>query len=196
MAQNKESVNGKIIKIDINKNNYEIVSMGHRNPQGLYFDKDNNIIIETEHGPNGGDEINLINVSDIENKEIPNYGWAISSAGEHYGGRSLENKKIYQKYPLHKSHSEHGFIEPLKSFVPSIAISEIVKVGTDNYVVGSMGKNRDGDKSLYFFDLENKRISNLEQVKVFERIRDLKFYDNKLYLFMEDTASIGIINID
>jgi len=59
-----------------------------------------------------------------------------------------------------------------------------------------MGKNRDGDKSLYFFDLENKRISNLEQVKVFERIRDLKFYDNKLYLFMEDTASIGIINID
>lgn len=196
LAQNKESVNGKIIKIDINKNNYEIVSMGHRNPQGLYFDKDNNIIIETEHGPNGGDEINLINVSDIENKEIPNYGWAISSAGEHYGGRSLENKKIYEKYPLHKSHSEHGFIEPLKSFVPSIAISEIVKVGTDNYVVGSMGKNRDGDKSLYFFDLENKRISNLEQVKVFERIRDLKFYDNKLYLFMEDTASIGIINID
>jgi glucose/arabinose dehydrogenase len=196
LAQNKESVNGKIIKIDINKNNYEIVSMGHRNPQGLYFDKDNNIIIETEHGPNGGDEINLINVSDIENKEIPNYGWAISSAGEHYGGRSLENKKIYEKYPLHKSHSEHGFIEPLKSFVPSIAISEIVKVGTDNYVVGSMGKNRDGDKSLYFFDLENKRISNLEQVKVFERIRDLKFYDNKLYLFMEDTASIGIINLD
>ena len=51
LAQNKESVNGKIIKIDINKNKYEIISMGHRNPQGLYFDKDNNIIIETEHGP-------------------------------------------------------------------------------------------------------------------------------------------------
>ena len=33
--------------------------MGHRNPQGLYFDKENNFILETEHGPKGGDEINL-----------------------------------------------------------------------------------------------------------------------------------------
>ena len=35
---------------------------------------------------------------------------------------------------LYKSHSEYGFIEPLKSFVPSIAISEIVKIGQNKYV--------------------------------------------------------------
>ncbi len=34
--------------------------MGHRNPQGLYVNKENNFILETEHGPKGGDEINLI----------------------------------------------------------------------------------------------------------------------------------------
>ena len=39
-----------------------IFSMGHRNPQGLYFDEENNFIIETEHGPKGGDEINLIKI--------------------------------------------------------------------------------------------------------------------------------------
>ena len=53
------------------------------------------------------------------------------------------------------------------------------------------------DKSLYFFELNNEeKLINLEQVKVFERIRDLRFNNDKLYLFMEDTASIGVINLD
>ena len=171
--------------------------MGHRNPQGLYFDKQNNFLVETEHGPEGGDEINLIKIENIKKDKIPNYGWPISSYGEYYGGKDmLKNQKNYKKYPLYKSHSEHGFIEPLKAFVPSIAISEIVKIGKNKYVLGSMGRDeRDGDKSLYFFELEKEKIINLEQLKVFERIRDLKFYENKLYLYLEDTASIGIINM-
>ena len=204
LAQKKESVNGKIIKININDSNYEIISMGHRNPQGLYFDKENNFILETEHGPTGGDEINLIEISKIDNNKILNYGWPISSYGEHgnsngnYIGATDEEKlkKKYEKYPLYKSHSKFGFIEPLKAYVPSIGISEIVKIGKNRYVHGSMGNVRDGDKSLYFFELDDeKKIINLKQVKVFERIRDLKFHNNKLYLFIEDTASIGVIDL-
>jgi glucose/arabinose dehydrogenase len=192
LAQDIKSVNGKIIKININNGNYEIISMGHRNPQGLYFDKENNFILETEHGPKGGDEINLIEVNKINKDKIQNYGWAISSAGEHYGGKSEANKTKYEKYPLYKSHSEHGFIEPLKSFVPSIGISEIVKIGQNKYVVSSMK-----DKSLYFFELnEQKQIINLNRVEVFERVRDLRFNNNQLFLFMEDTASIGVINLN
>ncbi len=190
LAQDKESINGKIIKINIDNSEYKIISMGHRNPQGLYFDKENNFILETEHGPKGGDEINLIDVNKINNDEIQNYGWAIASAGEHYG-KGEKQKKKYEKYPLYKSHSEHGFIEPLYSFVPSIAISQIVKIGQNRYVVSSMK-----DKSLYFFEISSqKQIINLERVEVFERVRDLVFKDNKLYLFMENTASIGIIKI-
>ena len=188
LAQDIKSVNGKIIKVNINNGNYEIISMGHRNPQGLYFDKENNFILETEHGPNGGDEINLIEVSKINKDKIQNYGWAISSAGEHYG----KSKKKYEKYPLYNSHIEHGFIEPIKSFVPSIAIAEIVKIGKNKYVVSSMK-----DKSLYFFELnEQKQIINLNRVEVFERVRDLIFNNNQLFLFMEDTASIGVINLN
>jgi len=167
--------------------------MGHRNPQGLYYDKENNFIIEAEHGPKGGDEINLIEIDMINGNEILNYGWPVVSAGEHYRG----SKEKYEKYPLYKSHSEHGFIEPLISFVPSISISEIVKIEKNKYVVSSMGRNRDEDRSLYFFELNSeKKIINLEQVKVFERIRDLSFKNNKLYLFMEDTASIGVISLN
>jgi hypothetical protein len=192
LAQDIKSVNGKIIKVNINNGDYEIISMGHRNPQGLYFDKENNFILETEHGPAGGDEINLIEMNKINKDNIQNYGWAISSAGEHYGGKSEGNKTKYEKYPLYKSHSEHGFIEPLKSFVPSIGISEIVKVGANRYVVSSMK-----DTSLYFFELnEKKQIMNLNRVEVFERVRDLRFNNNQLYLFMEDTASIGVIDLN
>ena len=188
LAQDKKSVNGKIIKINLSDKNYTIISMGHRNPQGLYFDKENNFILETEHGPNGGDEINLIAVDKIK-KEIPNYGWPISSAGKHYGSVGI---KKYEKYPLYNSHSEYGFIEPLKSFVPSIGISAIVKIGKNKYVMGSMRS-----KSLYFFKLNKQReIINLDVVKVHERVRDLRFKDNKLYLFMEDTASIGVISFN
>ena len=76
--------------------------------------------------------------------------------------------------------------------MPSIAISEIVKIGKNKYVISSLR-----DKSLYFFELnEEKKIINLDRIEVFERIRDLKFYKNKLYLFMEDTASIGLINLN
>ena len=58
-------------------------------------------------------------------------------------------------------------------------------------------KKRAGDKSLFFFELNEKRqIINYEQVKVFERIRDLGFKDNQLYLFMENTASIGVIDLN
>ena len=192
LAQDIRSLNGKIIKVNIHNGDYKIISMGHRNPQGLYFDNVNNFILETEHGPHGGDEINLIEVDEINNKgKILNYGWAISSSGEHYGKRE-ENKKKYEKYPLYKSHSEHGFIEPLKSFVPSIGISEVVKVGENKYVASSLR-----DKSLYFFELnKQKQIINLNRVEVFERVRDLRFNNNQLFLFMEDTASIGVINLN
>ena len=191
LAQNIASVNGKLIKINLKNQKYKIISMGHRNPQGLYFDKEKNFILETEHGPMGGDEINLLKEIKSNKNKIYNFGWAISSAGEHYGGKIQKNKKKYEKYPLHKSHSDHGFIEPLKSFVPSIGISEIVRIDSGNYVVSSLK-----DKSLYFFTLKDASlIENLNRVEVGERIRDLKFKDNNLYMFLEDTASIGVLNL-
>jgi glucose/arabinose dehydrogenase len=189
LAQDIESDNGKIIKVNKNNGYHSLISIGHRNPQGLYYDKENNYILETEHGPKGGDEINLINILNIDNKKILNYGWPISSYGEHYDNKI--DQSLYSKYPLYKSHSKYGFIEPIKYFSPSIGISEIVKIKNKKYVVSSLKY-----QSLYFFELDNKNnLINLEKVEVYERIRDMKFHNSKLYLFMEDTASIGIIDL-
>ena len=69
---------------------------------------------------------------------------------------------------------------------------EIVKVEQNKYVVSSLI-----DQSLYFFELnEQNQIINLDRVEVFERVRDLKFNNKKLYLFMENTASIGVIDLN
>ena len=74
----------------------------------------------------------------------------------------------------------------------SIGISELAKIGQDKYVSSSLR-----DESLYFFELnKQKEIINLDRVEVFERVRDLRFKNNQLYLFMEDTASIGVINLN
>ena len=192
LAQDENSINGKIIQINTLNSNYKIFSMGHRNPQGLFYDKNNNFILETEHGPQGGDEINIIRIDNNKSKKIQNFGWPIVSAGEHYGGKERDgNDKKYKKYPLHKSHKEYGFIEPLKSFVPSIGISEITKISDNNYTVSSLG-----GRSLYFFEIGNEKIINLEKVEIFERIRDIKFYKGQLFLFLEDTATIAILDIN
>ena len=75
--------------------------------------------------------------------------------------------------------------------MPSIGISEIVKLDKKNYIVSSLK-----DKSLYFFKLnKNNKIDDFKKVYAHERIRDLIIKNNYLYLFLEDTASLGKIKI-
>jgi glucose/arabinose dehydrogenase len=112
-AQDSNRLLGKIISIDLKNSDYKIISIGHRNPQGLIYLKEKNLIINSEHGPKGGDEINF-NYFD-ENK-IPNYGWDIVSYGIEYDGTD----------PYKRPHKEYGFIEPFKVFETSIGISELV----------------------------------------------------------------------
>ena len=125
------SLFGSIIRINKKNRSYKILSKGHRNPQGLYFDQVNEIILSTEHGPDGGDELNIINP---KSKNIQNFGWPISSYGEHYPSKHYDWENINRidlmdkLSPLNKSHLDYGFIEPIKFWTPSIAIGEIIKI--------------------------------------------------------------------
>jgi hypothetical protein len=143
LAQNIKSLNGKLIKINLKNSNFETISSGHRNVQGLLFDKKKNVLLFTEHGPAGGDEINLLDLNK-SGDTIANYGWPFASYGYHYSDRLDISRK--NKYPFLKSHSLYGFIEPIKYFTPSIGISEIVKIKEKSYIFSCLSC-----KSIFFF---------------------------------------------
>lgn len=199
LAQEKNSIFGKIISIDLQTGDYELRSMGHRNPQGLYYDKNKDIIISTEHGPQGGDEVN-INLNPNSNV-IENYGWPISSYGLHYDG------KFYEDAPLHKSHKDYGFIEPIKDFTPGIAISEIIKIPIsfnedfiNDVFVASMGQViKEGDLSIHHFRFNENydQIIFEEIITIGERIRDMLFFEekNQILLILESIPALAVLKI-
>lgn len=92
-----------------------IWTLGHRNPQGMVYDAVNNLIWEVEHGPKGGDELNLI-------EKGKNYGWPKTSYGINYDGTVLTpNKEL------------PGIENPKHYWVPSIATCGLSIVTGDKY---------------------------------------------------------------
>ena len=194
--QEKKSLLGKIIAIDKISQNYELVSLGHRNPQGLfYFDKED-LIINTEHGPKGGDEINF---NFFKDNKVKNFGWPIASYGEPYPG---EKWKLGDKGWFKKPHSEFGFVEPIKYFTPAIGISEIVYYPKErsskgeNFVIVSSLRAA----SVYLLKIDNDLNKILSEDRLYfgqERLRDVEYdKDNGvLFILFENTPSIGVLNI-
>ena len=181
-AQDNNSIFGKIVFINLYSKEFKIFSKGHRNPQGLAIM--NNIILSTEHGPRGGDELNRI----YYNK---NYGWPIASYGNSYQDKSLTYKK---------SHKENSFEEPLLAFLPSIGISELIflpnkfdEKWNENILVSSLN-----GRSIHRIKFESsnfKKVLYDEKIYIGERIRDIKYVDryNLIILALERTGSVGIL---
>ena len=174
---------GKINYINLKKLNSGIYSIGHRNPQGLNVY--NNKIISTEHGPRGGDEINLI-------EKGKNYGWPISSYGKSYFTKTLNYKKSHEKY---------GYQEPIFSFVKAIGISELIKI-PNNFLHNNDFENLYLISSLFGrslflinFDKNLKKMIFMEKIYIGERIRDLMFLGNQnsILLSLENPMQIAIL---
>ncbi len=127
-----------------------IFSYGHRNPQGLVIHPETGALWEHEHGPKGGDEINIIEAG-------KNYGWPKITYGKNYSGTSIT-----------KNRSLPGMEQPFYYWVPSIAASGMAFVTGNKYpdwkgdlLVGSL-------KKTY---LERLHIRN-NKVVVREKIAD------------------------
>ncbi|MAW09526.1 MAG: hypothetical protein CMC23_05350 [Flavobacteriaceae bacterium] len=195
--QDLNSIFGKILKINLSTQNYEFISIGHRNPQGLSKTLNDNFILQTEHGPSGGDEINIIDLNTVEN-----FGWPMASYGEHYNSTIIFNQGEVEKYaPLYKSHAEYGFVEPIWYFELPIVRS---------HGIGDVDINYFGPKNSFFLASQNgrvlyeavinfdsKSIVNFKTYKIGERIRDIEygFELNQYFLLLEDTPSIGILRL-
>lgn len=200
LSQDKDSLLGKIISINTQNKDVKILSMGHRNVMGIYYDIQKDLIYLTENGPKGGDEINIIKES--SNTEIPNFGWPISSYGEHYGYAHMKFIDQYKRAPLNKSHSKYGFEEPIIYFVPSIAPTQITKVENLNnnnnthLYFGALAYRRPGH-SLHKIELNNNfDIIDNYIIRLDERVRDLIYLkkEKKLLLFLETSGTIAVLN--
>lgn len=148
-----------------------IWSYGHRNPQGLAMSPATGDLWEHEHGPRGGDEINIV-------KKSANYGWPVITYGINYSGTEITEER-----------SRPDMEQPLYYWLPSIAPSGMA------FVTGDMYPDLDGSLlvgSLKFQYLEALHIQDGKVVKREKlldgigRIRDVKRApDGSIYVGVE-----------
>jgi hypothetical protein len=192
LSQDLSNMYGKTIKINIKNLNFEIFSYGHRNPQGLFIDSDNNIF-STEHGPTGGDELNFI----IQNN---NYGWPLATYGTNYKSSDAyikdanDNKKVW---PLDTTKNTHNFFyKPLFSWGNTLGISNLI-IYKNNYftkwnrnlIVSTLASNQ---LIRMVFDYDNKSIIYKENIKLDKRIRDIiELNDGRIALLTDRGKKIN-----
>jgi cytochrome c2 len=172
MAGSDAHMYGKVILIDVEKHSGRIYSKGHRNPQGLYIDKTGNIW-ESEHGPRGGDEINLV-------REGRDYGWPRVTYGTDYGR--------YQWPPAAQVGSHAGFEQPIYAFVPSIGASNLIRVEGSEFDAwqGDILVAGLASRSLHRLKLDGTRVVYAEPLAIERRIRDIELGpDGAIWLWGE-----------
>ncbi len=191
LSQDDNSVFGKILFFDFDNFKKILFSKGHRAPQGLYAE--NNLILSTEHGPKGGDEINKIVFGE-------NYGWPIASYGDYYMEKDTTSSDKYSDKPFYlKNHEKNGFKEPIYAYVPSIGISEIIRLPNnfsnhfiDNFLIASLN-----GKSIFRikFDENYNKILFSEKIFIGDRIRDIKYHNETktILLGLEYDGEMGIL---
>ncbi len=181
VAQDPNSSFGKIFEIDISTQKAKKLSMGHRNPQGLVFTKAG-ALLSTEHGPSGGDELNLIT-------EGSNYGWPTVTLGTEYGTYGWKDDALVGRHT--------GFQAPLFAWVPSIAVSNLIQVE-------GFHPRWDGDLlvaslkalSLFRLRMEGSRILYSEPIFIDQRIRDIAQLKNGTIVLWTDDTQLQFISVD
>lgn len=159
------------------------ISQGHRNAQGIALINGKDLLA-AEHGPRGGDEINLI-------KPGNDYGWPFVTYGEPYSSGDYVRPT--------KTGTHEGYVEPLKYFVPSIAPTELVQLPSSGWgewnnqlALGTLREN-----ALVFMKFDrNFKITQTELVDVGQRIRDLEVGSNGRLIATTDEGKLLEISLD
>ncbi len=175
----KRGTLGTVMKISAKK--VTQISSGHRNAQGiLLIGKD---LYTSEHGPRGGDELNLI-------QQGIDYGWPTVTYGERYSPGDYVSPT--------NPESHNGFRKPLTYWVPSVAPTELIQLPaasawgqwSSSIVMGTLR-----EESLIFIQMNNKRVvGQMQTVNVYERIRDLDVTKDGSIIATTDSGKLLVIN--
>lgn len=136
------------------------VSSGHRNQQGIVL-FDERMLITSEHGPRGGDELNII-------RRGNDYGWPFVTYGEPYGAGDYV-------IPL-RTGTHQGYREPITYWVPSIAPTELLQLPSSGWGTfsGGLALGTLRQEALVFIQLVGARVTRQLEVPIGARIRDLE----------------------
>jgi len=193
-AQTLDNHHGKVIRINkdgsVPRDNPfvgragalpEIWSLGHRNAQGATLSPEG-VFWMHEHGPQGGDEINVAHAG-------RNYGWPVITYGENYGGGKIGEGLT----------SRAGLEQPLHHWVPSIAPSGMVFLTSDRYGAAMKGNLFLG--SLKFGYLARLELSDgkvAREHKLLEgvgRVRDVRQGPDGLLYLVTDSSSGKLVRV-
>jgi len=179
LSQDPDADYGKVLLLDT-RGGAEVLTSGHRNPQGLLVDKLGQAWV-TEHGPAGGDELNLLGAG-------RNYGWPLVTYGTDYSKRT---------WPLNPDSRNHGeFTEPTHAFVPAVAISNLIQLGGEqfprwegDFLVGSLRM-----ETLYRLRMRDNRVIYVEPIFLGKRVRDLVEGPEGKIVVWSDDESVTVLS--
>ncbi len=179
LPQDSASSYGKTILIDLVDDSSEIFSIGHRNPQGLAVDAAGEIWL-TEHGPQGGDELNRV-------VRGGNYGWPTVTFGTEYGTFA---------WPPSDTQGRHdGFENPVYAWSPGLGISGVISVDEQRFPIwrGDLLIATLTASQLIRARVEDGRLVFSEAFSIGKRIRDLvESQDGTIVLWTDESTLITV----
>lgn len=189
--QRNESFFGKVIEINL-QGNAQVISSGHRNPEGLFFAKSGSVLFSTEHALRGGDELNII-------KKSANYGFPCESYGTPYLyelGLPQEEVKFTTSDP---SCAGKKFEDPIFYWLDTTGISQGIEYFGEefhaykgNLLIGSLSGT-----SIFRIQLGGQNnVMYVERINLHERVRDLNISDAGKIFIMTDGGNILVLSAD
>ena len=185
-SQDPESHMGKLLRVDTGTGEAETLALGLRNPQGLARDADGNLW-ETEHGPKGGDELNLL-------RPGANYGYPLVSYGVGYEGQAGVR-------PTAAAGGHDGFVRPVFSWIPSIGITALIEndarwlpLWRDDLLAASL-TGADGGAGLALFRIRRHgtQVQYVERMEIGDRIRDLAQMPDGRLALLGDFGTVSFL---
>lgn len=174
---------GKILAISLRDGSVRVLASGLRNPQGLMRSR-SGALWETEHGPRGGDEVNLI---------LPgrDYGWPHVTLGTHYGDM------FSPSWPPNARASTHdGYERPRFAFLPSVGVSNLIEPSTEEFpewrdalLVSSLAGS-----ALHLLHFEDSAVISAERIALPNmRVRDIIPLTDGRFAFATDAGDLVIV---
>jgi glucose/arabinose dehydrogenase len=167
----------------------EVFSMGHRDQLGLTIHPTTGAVLAVEHGPNGGDEMNVIQAG-------KNYGWPLVSYGRQYDGSLVADKP-----------TREGITDPTVLWIPSIAPSGLLVYSGDKFPAWKgnlfVGSNREGEipgtghvERVVF----NDKLQELRRESMFtelhQRVRDVRQGPDGFIYVITDENDGAVLRIE